>query len=952
MAISHREKLFLLLLFSLFFINSILVARAAESPHYTRADLTNNLKDSSNCPGWSGMIQWAIQTGGNCNTGGSFTVLNCLNDQTKKISPGETIQGECRLSELPPGDLSAYCLRITWCGKTRDLSGVRDDEHLRSETGGPVAVAEVGVAGGSRGSSLTVEIDRPLVFYADKSSDPGGRITKYSWDFLGYSPIDTDKSVYTLVSGFSVVGVFTVVLTVTDDKGDSAKAEPLSVSVLQNGRVPADSCAGRGGACGCACSAGEVFTKVPGASDCEDHCCKCAAKPALVCSALGGSCTCPVGQECKTDNKVSGSSDCDSCCKCTAKSVDGVPVASLFVSKQGMAKVESVIAGVGEVLDFDPTGSTVPSGYSLETWTVNFVYKKDGAVVDRYGGDWNQAPLRVLSHSYDSAGVYTVLLSLYILGPGREELTFTDEVTVDVSSGGSGPVGKPCASLGGSCSCTSGQECLAQNKKPGSSDCADTCCLCTEINNPVDAFNIVFEAGVADSGGNLIAANMGSSVEAFVGEKIWFDPVTKSVLADKKFNAMSLDNDYHPGESSHPTTQELHWTFAPVVYSYSKAGSYTARLVVEFSDGTPSVVRTIDVVVKERNVPAGSCTDQGFSCGCPGEKVCKDGMSAPELSGCASPQVCCKECVDAASEQEKTCAQIDASAACACPGGKECKTENYVTGSSDCEGTCCKCTDISYKLRLLFVPMDWSFDMTQTTEQEKYMAQIDTLKSYLVSKIPLSGCPEKIFADYSFSVCSANYPSDYQTLESEENLAVSQKRIDKYQQALIDCKNALDASKVASADQVLFVSDKNLAGGVAGTSYKTSGLIWFDMFYDAGTGKTLVHELGHKWGLADEYFDGCDCQSFNPCYNHLDANYNGGDPYGTYVGAAKQGMFSPYCSTSGASQCPQGGTAVCEGNMNSNNGRCIMSHGNAADPREFCPLCMAHLNSLDQLKCN
>jgi hypothetical protein len=26
----------------------------------------------------------------------------------------------------------------------------------------------------------------------------------------------------------------------------------------------------------------------------------------------------------------------------------------------------------------------------------------------------------------------------------------------------------------------------------------------------------------------------------------------------------------------------------------------------------------------------------------------------------------------------------------------------------------------------------------------------------------------------------------------------------------------------------------------------------------------------------------------------------------------------------------------------------IMSHGSAAEPREFCPLCMAHLNTLDQ----
>jgi hypothetical protein len=189
-------------------------------------------------------------------------------------------------------------------------------------------------------------------------------------------------------------------------------------------------------------------------------------------------------------------------------------------------------------------------------------------------------------------------------------------------------------------------------------------------------------------------------------------------------------------------------------------------------------------------------------------------------------------------------------------------------------------------------------------------------------------------------------------LNAEEQLATQQNRQDKYQATLVACKGSLDASQVASADKIIYVSDKNLAGDIAGENYKTSGLIWIDNFYTDIVARTVVHELGHTWGLADEYFDGCTCSSFNPCYNHLDANYNGGDPFGIWAGAAKQGMYSPFCQTNGQSQCPQQGSPSCEGNMNANNGRCAMSHGNAADPKEFCPLCLAHLNSLDQLKCN
>jgi hypothetical protein len=981
-------SLFLLFLLLIQFSSA---AQEAQSLHYARADVTNNLNDNTKCPGWTDKIQWAVQTGGGCGSGGSFTALNCINDQNKKISPGETVRGECQFGEVPPGDLSAYCLRITWCGRTGNLSGAKQDEHLRSETGGPTAVAEAGDYWNRFGdkqyytedlwikdyNSYLVDVD----FIGYHSSSPAGGALTCEWEFKG--GIVTSENCASLRAcssagavkqtlpcagpGNNIIfgrkyfsnGDYPVILTVKDGNGLSdTDTVVVHISSFSEDDDPENTCKKLGGSCYCpegsACGSENLVSgsvdcpescykpvekkpctdlggscqcaegkgclsenKLSGSSDCADSCCRCTDKPVVAspCQSLGGSCSCPDGQECLSENKVLGSSDCvDSCCKCTDKQVVASPCQSLGGS------------------------CSCPDGQ--ECLSEN---KVSGS-----------------SDCLDSC------------------CKCTDKQVV----------ASPCQSLGGSCSCPDGQECLSENKVSGSSDCLDSCCKCTA--KPVDESK-PFASLYAGKPGEAKA----ESVSVKVGEAVEFDP-SKSVLPEGYVldswvirYTLKKDGKWTDNDHSSPVFSE---PFKDTSFSYTETGLFTARLEIYLikppEQGTDrfDAFVSVDVVADSSEVPPGeqNCASLGGSCGCPSEKECKTENKIPGSSDCAD--ACCKctdkpvvaltcqslggscacpdgeeclpenkvsgssDCADGCCKctlkedgGASTCQSLGGS--CSCPTGQECRTENYVTGSSDCEGACCKCTEINYKFRVLFVPMDWSGDMTAPAEQEKFVASLNTLKTSMAAKIPLASCPDKLRMDYSFSVCSAGFPSDSQTLLTEQDQANLQNRPSKYDQALDACKQALDASLVNGADNIVYVSDKNLAGNIGGQSTKNSNVIWVDEFYDSKAGDVILHELGHTWGLADEYFDGCACSGFNPCHNPLSAAYYGGDPYG----ASGMQMYSPYCQTTGQSQCPpENSPVVCEGNQNSKKGRCIMS---SYVLTEFCPLCVQRLNSLDILKC-
>ena len=352
-----------------------------------------------------------------------------------------------------------------------------------------------------------------------------------------------------------------------------------------------------------------------------------------------------------------------------------------------------------------------------------------------------------------------------------------------------------------------------------------------------------------------------------------------------------------------------------------------------------------------RNEMIDKCeSKEGFSCSCPDGSECKEGTIFLGARDCKDR--CC-ECI-----KIKTCPEMGGT--CTCPSNQECTVGNRKFGALDCESTCCVCTGITYKLRLLFVPFDWSGEMSTKAEQDKFKATLDALKEKLVQKLPLAGCPDKLFIDYTFSECN---------VEIEKNMGLAVFTMGGYYDAFIKCLEGIDESQVKNANYVLFVTNKDLSENLAGTSYPPTDIIWGDNFdSEEGTAIRILHELGHTWGLADEYFDGCSCNPVQPdiCYNHADAKdpscaalpcynpltlndkYNGGDASGTEPGSWKT-KPSPFCQAGGTSKCSNNLYSDCEGNQNSEGGRCIMSYGKAPGPRYFCDLCMAHLNDL--LKC-
>jgi PKD repeat protein len=194
----------------------------AAPAHYLKASVTNNLKDSSKClgPGWTDKLQWAIKSG-ECNSGGAFTPVSCVNDQTKTINPGETIQAaKCELNELPAGNYEIYCIRVIWCQKeprVRGLFKLNTDGIRPVENKPPVADAKAGVWPAVTFEAVQIYLDEGLRFFGSGSIDPDGTIKSYSWKF-GDGSTDTPASGDTQHK-YASPGTYDAVLTVTDDKG-------------------------------------------------------------------------------------------------------------------------------------------------------------------------------------------------------------------------------------------------------------------------------------------------------------------------------------------------------------------------------------------------------------------------------------------------------------------------------------------------------------------------------------------------------------------------------------------------------------------------------------------------------------------------------------------------------------------------------------------------------------
>ena len=221
------------------------------------------------------------------------------------------------------------------------------------------------------------------------------------------------------------------------------------------------------------------------------------------------------------------------------------------------------------------------------------------------------------------------------------------------------------------------------------------------------------------------------------------------------------------------------------------------------------------------------------------------------------------------------------------------------------------------KLTLLFLPVDWSGGMAN------YSLAVAKHAGMIQSNIPLRDCPGQVRIIQFNTTCNVGFTKSASSCNTQKLNIVA----------------ACARSTGLDYDYAIGITDVPVCGNVEGYS---EGIR--TVFAEVQFPLTTIHELGHEWGLNDEYINACKCGLglVNPDSNCLNSSLGGSDPLGRYTPA--------YCA--GGTNCPTRYVATCQGNVDALGGRCIMSYANAPDPRAFCADCYDYLLTLPELNCN
>lgn len=256
------------------------------------------------------------------------------------------------------------------------------------------------------------------------------------------------------------------------------------------------------------------------------------------------------------------------------------------------------------------------------------------------------------------------------------------------------------------------------------------------------------------------------------------------------------------------------------------------------------------------------------------------------------------------SESEECVPQtsVPATIATTTQSAPKCKSNSDCPVSQSCSGGKCK----NPKLTFVFVPLGWN------GSRESFKSEAEKSLAFFVSNTPLSACPERV----KLLVGTEGCPAQISCKTCREAIAIR------------NC-----AKRVApSFDIAVGMTDNNsLCGGASlrGFSCRIGGI-----FMKSGFTGVLAHEAGHEFGLRDEYCN-----------------------YGTKCGAqaSPNPLKKEYgCDPESKDCCSCSGTysVCCQGNLNAFGGRSIMSYANAPGPRAFDAPSLAHLKSLDKMRCD
>jgi hypothetical protein len=235
-------------------------------------------------------------------------------------------------------------------------------------------------------------------------------------------------------------------------------------------------------------------------------------------------------------------------------------------------------------------------------------------------------------------------------------------------------------------------------------------------------------------------------------------------------------------------------------------------------------------------------------------------------------------------------------------------------------------------VKLLIVPLNWA------GTQAAFNAAADTQVAFFLDSIPLKNCPGKVTVR-KLSVATQNFNTFTCSLS---NCQVNSVRT--FASGL--------GINVADYDVVVGLAPSSPCPPIAGCS-NGADTIWVKDDYESVT----AHELGHIYGLEDEYCSNpagsadCRCNDGDMAY----CGNTAGDHRST--GDLNWLDASLGCNPASGAGCCSGCAAVnygicCDGNENDGGGACIMSYANAADPRSFCQHCRSFLATVPELQCS
>ncbi len=239
-------------------------------------------------------------------------------------------------------------------------------------------------------------------------------------------------------------------------------------------------------------------------------------------------------------------------------------------------------------------------------------------------------------------------------------------------------------------------------------------------------------------------------------------------------------------------------------------------------------------------------------------------------------------------------------------------------------------------IRLLYLPLNW------TGTQAAFNTAAETQVDFFRDSIPLQECPEQVSVT-TLNVATQNFDT---FACSSTNCGVGS--IGPFVEGL--------GINTADYTAVVGLVDGTPCWPTRGCSSGGHDVVWADVVRPI----TTAHELGHQFGLEDEYCSNpagstdCRCNDGDEGdQTWANCDDTGGD--GAATGDLNWLDSDLDCDPGSGSCCSGcGGTypeVCCEGNENDDGGICTMSYANAPAPRAFCEHCQTHLSSLDQLNC-